>query len=128
MSTGAASGASGAGVLAVLVVYLLAVLVFEVAFWRVLSKAGRPGWGAIIPIYTAYLLCKVAGKPGWWTILLFVPFVNIVLTVLVWHGVSRGFGHGAGFTVGLVLLPFLFVPILGFGQSQYRGPAPSYPV
>jgi uncharacterized membrane protein YhaH (DUF805 family) len=109
------------------VVYL-AVVVFEIAaLWRVFAKAGRPGWGAIIPIYNLYLLCKVAGKPGWWTILFFIPLVNIVAFILVWHGVSTSFGHGDGFTVGLVFLGLIFVPILGFGQSQYRGLGTSYP-
>lgn len=117
------SAAAGVGV----VIYL-AVIVFEIAaLWRVLAKAGRPGWGAIIPIYNIYLLCKVAGKPGWWTILFFIPLVNIVFAILVWHGVSSRFGHGGGFTAGLVILGFIFVPILGFGSSQYRGDATFHP-
>lgn len=112
-----------AGSAVVLVIVYLAVIIFEIAaLWKVFTKAGQPGWGAIIPIYNTYLLCKVAGKPGWWTILFFIPFVNIVMAVIVWHEISKAFGHGAGFTVGLVLLSFIFVPILGFGSDQYRGP------
>lgn len=80
-----------------------------------------------MPVSSLSLLCKVAGKSGWWTILPVIPFVNLVFSVLVWHGVPKAFGHGDGLTVGLVLLGVIFVPILGFGQSQYRAPAPSYP-
>jgi len=40
----------------------------------------------------------------------------------MYHGLSKSFGKGAGFTVGLVLLGFIFVPILGFGRAQYIGP------
>ena len=36
------------------------------------------------------------------------------------HGISKSFGHGTGFTVGLVLLPFIFQLVLGFGSSEYR--------
>jgi hypothetical protein len=108
---------SGVGV----VVYLAVVVLLIAALWRVFTKAGRPGWGAIIPIYNAYLLCKIAGKPGWWLLLFFIPIVNIVFVILVYHGISKAFGHGGGFTVGLLLLSFIFIPILGFGSSEYQG-------
>ncbi len=36
------------------------------------------------------------------------------------HGISKSFGHGTGFTVGLVLLPFIFQLVLGFGSSKYK--------
>jgi hypothetical protein len=103
------------------VIYLI-IVVFEIAaVWKVFVKAGKPGWGAIIPIYNSYLLCKIANRPGWWVILMFIPIVNIVIAIIVLHDLSKGFGHGAGFTVGLILLSFIFFPILGFGASQYRG-------
>jgi hypothetical protein len=35
------------------------------------------------------------------------------------HGISTNFGKDSGFTVGLVLLPFVFIPILAFGSSEY---------
>jgi hypothetical protein len=50
-------------------VSLTLALFVIVAMWKVFTKAGQPGWGAIIPIYNVYLLCKIAGKPGWWVIL-----------------------------------------------------------
>ena len=102
----------------------LAVVVFMIAaMWKVFTKAGQPGWGALIPIYNAYLLCKIAGKPGWWVLLMFIPLVNIVITFLVALGVAAHFGRGAGFGVGLFFLPFIFYPILAFGDSSYGPPA-----
>jgi hypothetical protein len=113
-------GSAGASI--GIIVYIVIVIFELAAMWRVFTKAGRYGWGAIIPIYNIYLLCKIAGRPGWWTVLFFIPIVNLVMAIIVWHGISRAFGHGAGFTVGLILLPFIFIPILGFGDSQYGGP------
>jgi hypothetical protein len=109
----------------VVVIYLIVVIFELAALWKVYAKAGQPGWGAIIPIYNAYLLCKIANRPGWWVILLIIPIVNIVIAIIVWHEVSKAFGHGGGFTVGLILLSFIYVPILGFGASQYRGSVPA---
>lgn len=45
----------------------------------------------------------------------------LVVEILLMHKLSKAFGHGAGFTVGLVLLPLIFVLILGFGDSKYIG-------
>jgi hypothetical protein len=111
---------------AVIIIVYLAIVVFEIAaLWKVFTKAGQPGWGAIIPIYNTYLQCKIGGKPGWWVILFFIPVVNIVLYIILYIAVARNFGRSGGFAVGLILLPFIFVPILGFGSAQYLGPVPS---
>jgi hypothetical protein len=39
------------------------------------------------------------------------------------HLLSKSFGKEAGFTVGLILLGFVFYPILAFGDAEYQGPA-----
>ncbi len=107
---------------------LVIVVVVVMGMWKTYAKAGKPGWGCLIPLYNAYLLVKIAGKPGWWFFLLFVPLVNIVVSIIVVHGVSVSFGKGVGFTIGLILLPFVFYPILGFGSAEYGGtPAPAAP-
>ena len=102
----------------------LALIVFVVAgFWKTFAKAGQPGWAALIPFYNAYVLCRIAGRPGWWVILMLVPLVNIVIVGLVSVEVARAFGKSSGFAVGLMLLGFIFYPILGFGAAQYQGPS-----
>jgi hypothetical protein len=87
------------------------------AYWQVFTKAGRPGWAILVPFYNMYVLLDIAGKPGWWLILMFIPLVNIVITIFMFIGLSEAFGKGTGFTLGLIFLPFIFVPILGFGSS-----------
>lgn len=103
-------------------IYVLVILVELAAVWRIFQKAGRPGWAAIIPIYDAYVLLKIVGRPGWWLLFYFVPVVNIIVLIVVYHDLSKSFGHGGGFTVGLVFLSFIFIPVLGFGSSRYVGP------
>ena len=100
---------------------LAITILLIVSLWKVFTKAGRPGWASVIPIYNAYILCKIAGKSGWWLLLLFIPLVNIVILILIGIGVAENFGKGAGFGVGLGLLGFIFYPILAFGDAQYRG-------
>lgn len=104
-------------------VVFLAVLVLMIAAqWVIFAKAGKPGWAAIIPIYSTIVLLQVVGRPVWWFILYFIPFVNIVIGLIVINDLSKSFGHKIGFTLGLIFLSIIFFPILAFGGSQYVGP------
>jgi hypothetical protein len=89
--------------------------------WKVFEKAGQPGWASIIPIYNCYILLKIASKPGWWLILMFIPLVNLVIAFITYLGIAENFGKSTGFAVGLFFLPFIFFPILAFGDAQYSG-------
>jgi hypothetical protein len=107
--------------------WLAFVVLMIGAMWKIFSKAGQPGWTAIIPIVNTYFLCKVAGRPGWWVILMLIPFVNLIIWIILCIDVAKNFGRGAGFGVGLLLLPIIFFPILGFGSAQYQGAAAAEP-
>ena len=99
-----------------------AVLVLLIAgMWRVFQKAGKPGWAAIIPIYNIIVLLQITGKPIWWLILYFIPIVNFVVLLIVCIELAKRFGKGVAFGFGLALLPFIFYPILGFGDATYGG-------
>jgi len=101
-------------------VFLVLILILA-SLWKVFTKAGKPGWGCIVPIYNVILLLEIAGKPLWWVILLFIPLVSIVVAILVSIEVGKAFGKSTAFGLGLALLPFVFYPVLGFGSAQYQG-------
>ena len=105
--------------------WLAFAILMIAALWKIFTKAGQPGWAAIIPIVNTYFTCKVAGRPGWWVILMFIPFVNLIIWIILCIDVAKSFGKGAGFGIGLLLLPIIFFPILGFGNAQYQGPSAS---
>ncbi len=75
-------------------IYFAIVLLSVVAMWKAFAKAGQPGWACLVPFYNIYVLLAVA----------------------------KAFGKGGGFVVGLILLPFIFWPILGFGGATYTRP------
>ena len=104
----------------VMIVYLALVVFLLAAMWRVFTKAGQPGWAVLIPFYNIYVMLQIAGKPGWWLLLFFIPIVNLVIAIITVAALAARFGKGAGFVVGLILLPIVFYPILGFGSAQYR--------
>jgi len=108
---------------AIILLIELAILIVVLAgIWKVFTKAGQPGWAALIPIYNVYILTKIVGKPAWWLFLLFIPVVNIVISIILAIELAKAFGKGAGFGVGLAFLGIIFYPILGFGDATYQGP------
>ncbi len=98
---------------------ILITLLPIIALWVIFTKAGQPGWAAIIPIYNAITMLRVAGKPGWWIFLFLIPVVNFVFMIMMLNGIAKNFGKGTGFTVGLFFLPFIFYLILAFGPAKY---------
>ena len=63
--------------------YFAVIVLLIAAIWKVFSKAGQPGWAAIIPIYNIYVMCKVAGRPGWWLLLMLIPLVNVIIAIIL---------------------------------------------
>ena len=93
------------------------------SFWALFTKAGRPGWAALVPIYNTVVMLEIAGRPAWWLLLLLIPFVNFVVLLVVFTDLARSFGEGPGVGIGLAFLPIVFAPMLGFGPARYVGPA-----
>lgn len=103
-------------------IYFVILVIIVAGLWKVFEKAGKPGWAAIIPIYNIIILLEIVGKPTWWIILMLIPFVNFIIAIILYHQLSLSFGQGVGMTIMLILLPFVALPILGFGSAKYSGP------
>tara|TARA_B100000683_G_C12507280_1_gene559523 strand:+ start:4539 stop:4970 length:432 start_codon:yes stop_codon:yes gene_type:complete len=110
---------AGIGIGAVVFLSILSVVLIA-ARWKVFAKAGQPGWAILVPIYNIIVLFKVAKAPLWWLLMFFIPIANIIFAIKLTHQISVRFGKGGGFTAGLIFLPIVFWPILGFGSAQYE--------
>jgi len=110
--------------MAILIPLALALmLLMLISMWRIFAKAGKPGWAVIVPIYNIIVLLEIIGKPLWWILLFLIPGVSLVFTIWMWNLLSLSFGKNTGFTIGLLLLPIIFIPLLGIGNAKYVGPA-----
>ena len=105
------------------IVYIAIYVLVVAGWWMIFTKAGEEGWKAIIPIYNLIVLMKIIGREWWWIILLFIPIVGFVIWIIVSLDLSKSYGRGTGFALGLIFLPMIFALILGFGADTYRGPA-----
>jgi hypothetical protein len=105
-----------------IIIYLAVIAFYIYVGWKLYEKAGQPGWACIIPIYSAIVMLRIVGKPWWWILMFLIPVVNIVFLIWMLNMLSKSFGKDEGFTVGLVLLGFIFYPILALGDAKYLGP------
>lgn len=99
---------------------MLIGIVVIIAVWKLFTKAGRPGWNAIIPFYNFYVLIEIAGLPIKYFIFLFIPFLNIYAMFKVYIEVAHKFGKSTAFGVGMIFFSYIFIPILAFGNSRYE--------
>lgn len=124
--------AASTGVMVAYIIITLAVAVVSIiAMWKIFTKAGKPGWAAIVPVYNFVVLYQIVGMNPLWLLVLvgmIIPFVNFiaaiaffVLTILVDIKLAKAFGKSGAFAVGLIFLPFIFQCILAFDKSEYQG-------
>jgi hypothetical protein len=105
------------------IVYLAVLVLMIASMWKIFVKANEPGWAAIVPIYNMVVLLKICGKPIWWIVLFIIPVVSFVAGILIMVSFAKSFGKSTGFAIGMLLLPFIFMPMLAFSDSTYQGPA-----
>lgn len=123
-STNSLSTVATAGIFAglgiFLMFFLVMIILFIVCHWKIFTKAGQEGWKCLIPFYNIVVQLEIAKQPTIWLLYFFIPFVNLYFGVRHTHGLSKAFGKDVGFTIGLLFLPFIFIPILAFGDAVYQ--------
>jgi hypothetical protein len=104
------------------VLYVGIFVLMIASVWKIFEKAGFPGWASLIPIYNIIVLLRLVGKPLWYIVLFLIPLVNVVVLVYLMYLLARSFDQDLLFAIGLIILPFIFYPILAFGDAPYLGP------
>lgn len=108
------------------VIWLIAIVVAIVSLvfmWKMFTKAGKPGWAAIVPIYNQVVTLQIIGRPVWWVVLMFIPFVNLWIWVVVLADLAKAYSRSVGFSVVLFFFTVIGYGVLAFSKkSIYRGP------
>ncbi|MCC8059594.1 MAG: DUF5684 domain-containing protein [Clostridiales bacterium] len=128
---------------AVLVLAVIWYILQAIAYWKIFTKAGEPGWKSLIPIYNLYTQYKITWDTHMYWLLLIcsglavyfsgshgflsyigsaLSLVTMVINLISTWKYSRAFGHGVLFALGLLFFAPVFQLILGFGSSEYVGP------
>ena len=129
-----------------LVICGVLLVITIVGYWKVFEKMGEPGWKAIIPIYSNWVIfqrCAEVRQVFW------VYCVAVVVEVVANFGIfgstfslgiedwartiacgtelymffemARCFGKSWRDGIGMWILEFVYIPRLGFDASEYRG-------
>lgn len=112
-------GGEGGGLIGALVggLFMLAILA---GYWKCFEKAGEPGWTALIPFYNFYVCLRISGLGLLYFFLMFVPLINIPVMFYACLRFARAFGAGVMTALGMIFLPFVVIPMLGFGGARYQ--------
>lgn len=108
------------------VIFLLVIVmcVFMLAcLWKIFSKAGLPGWIALIPIYNTYKLMEITWGVGWLFLVLIVPGANLVFGVATYMKLAKAFGMSPWIGALALFFPIICIPIIAFGGGSYTGPS-----
>jgi hypothetical protein len=109
--------------LIILAITLPFIILQTIGYWKLFEKAGKPGWAALVPIYNTIIILQIINKPWWWFLLMIIPFFGLIWAVWATNLFVKSYGKDVAYTIGFILLPFIFVPLLGFDkEAKYTQP------
>lgn len=89
----------------------------------IFRKAGKHSFATIIPIYRDIVHLQVCGLSPWLLLLVFIPVLGwlalMAVAIIGRFELSKKFGHGFFFGLGLLVLPILFRTIIAFSSNEY---------
>ena len=143
-------GVVGVGVFVLIMIIIclisLAFTVFIIICnWKLLEKAGEPGWKSIIPFYNLYTMSEISmTRPTSIVVfvvymaayalipLTFIPYLGIVVSLLISplmyvaagilnFSLPKAFGKDVGICVLSIFFPPIVRAILAFSKEPYEG-------
>lgn len=112
--------AAGIGLAAIAIIFVIGLalyLFFCFCGKKICEKCGvQPGILIWIPIVQLVPLLQAGGLPVWMIILFFIPIVGFIMSIYMWAKICTARGKGVLVTIGVVLLPFIFIPYLAFSE------------
>jgi len=100
------------------VFFLLVQVIHFLGTWKIYEAAGRKRWEAAIPVYNAIVLMKIIGRPTWWTMLLFIPIINLIMFPVIWVETLRSFGKRSSLDTFLGIATFgLYIYYINYTQQ-----------
>ena len=98
--------------------FIIVQLVHFIGTWKLYVSAGRKSWEAAIPVYNAIVLLKIIGRPTWWTVLLFLPIINLIIFPVIWVETLSCFGKNTTKDKVLAVATFgLYIAYVNYTQK-----------
>lgn len=98
--------------------FLIIQVIHFLGTWKLYIAAGRKKWEAAIPVYNAIILMKIIGRPTWWTLLLFIPIINLIMFPVIWVETLRSFERKSSLDTFLGIVTFgLYIFYINYTQK-----------
>lgn len=82
-SQAAAAGGAAGATIGIMASMMIAFYIFIIiAGWRILKKAGEPGWKILIPFYNVYMLMKIVNMKSWFWWLLAIYICGSIMIAI----------------------------------------------
>ena len=105
--------------LALILILPISFTIVALFAWQIFEKAGIPAWKTAVPFYNLYVWLKIINKPLWWYVFLIIPFINVFMVMLMIVELVKCFNKHALWEQGVaVILPFAYLPYLGFSEKE----------
>ena len=78
-----------------------------------------------MPLYNLFSLCSFNGYDEKFGLLFLLPGINILFMMFMCYKLKEKYGLSTLFGIGLIILPFVFMPILAYSK-KYSGSYDSY--
>jgi signal peptidase I len=99
---------------------LIVPLIITVSFaglYKTFTKSGEKGWKSLIPVYNIIVLLKIIRKPPWYVVFLMVPIISSLVFPYILIQLYGRFGiRKFGFLLPAIVLPFIYLPLIGFSN------------
>ena len=106
--------------LAFAIIFLALIIFMIICLWKIYEKAGEHGWACLVPIYSYFVLARMACKNYWFCfIILLLPVTSYPAFIVVNIGLAKAFGKGVGMILLLIFLPIIALPMLAYGNTTY---------
>jgi hypothetical protein len=107
-----------------LLIFLSLTLVYSVLLMvggnKIFKKANQKELTIYYPILNLFTMLDVTETSIFLGILFFVPGINVIAISIMLYRLGMVFNKGTAFNIGLVLLPFIFYPLLAFSNANYK--------
>ena len=93
-------------------------ILLSFSWWKIFSRSNQSGWKVLIPIFNLFILTKILKKPIWWIVIYaIIPIGHIIISLQI----AKLFEKKILFAIGLILLPFIFYPVLALSKPKTEG-------
>jgi len=82
------------------IIYVL--ICFPLMLISIKMKSGL-SWLALIIPFQPYILVRMCERPFWWTLLFFIPGVNIIIYIILWINVGRYLQYSMWMGFGMII-------------------------